>query len=96
VQDVFFSAVYVINLMIKNKGVMPDPEIGIISLKIKNPHVRSFVENSITVTPGTFVIDSDEKSMLATAIDKDSMEDLVNRKFISKIYSIFKKFNFDN
>ena len=82
--------------MLKSNGKMPEPEIGIIPLKIKNPHVRSFIENSITATPGTFVIDSDDQSMLTSAIDKETMEDLVNRKFILKIYTIFKKFNFDN
>jgi multicomponent Na+:H+ antiporter subunit E len=96
VKDVFFSAIFVLKLMLKNKGNMPDPEVGIISLKIKNPHVRSFIENSITITPGTYVIDSDEKSLLVTAINKEAMEDVVDRKFISKIYTIFKKFNFDS
>lgn len=96
IRDIFFSSTYVLNLMIKHKFNIPDSEIKIIPLKIKNPHVRSFIENSITLTPGTFVIDSDEKSILASAIDKNSMEDLVNRRFISKIYSIFKRFNFDS
>lgn len=94
-KDIFSSSIYVLKLMRKNKGIMPEPEIGIIQLKIKNPHVRSFIENSITVTPGTFVIDSDDTKMLASAIDEGTMEDLVNRRFISKIYTIFKKFNFD-
>jgi multisubunit Na+/H+ antiporter MnhE subunit len=94
-KDIFISANYVIKLMIKSGGNMPEPEIGIIPLRIKNPHVRSFIENSITATPGTFVIDSDNQEMLTSAIDKETMEDLVNRKFILKIYTIFKKFNFD-
>ena len=96
VKDVFDSSVYVINYIVKHRGNLPDPEVGIIILKIKNPHVRSFIENSITLTPGTFVIDSDEQTLLASAIDKPSMEDLEKRKFISKIYSIFKRFNFDS
>ena len=95
VQDIFSSSIYVLKLMISKKGDMPEPEIAVISLKIRNPHVRAFIENSITVTPGTFVIDSDDETILASAIDKETMEDLVNRRFISKIYSIFKKFNFD-
>lgn len=94
-KDVFSSSLYVIKVMLKNRGDIPSPEIGIITLKIKNTHVRSFIENSITVTPGTFVIDSDETTILASAIDKVTMEDLVKRRFILKIYSIFKKFNFD-
>jgi multicomponent Na+:H+ antiporter subunit E len=96
IKDVFHSSIYVVNLMIKHKGDIPEPKIGLITLKIKNPHVRSFIENSITLTPGTFVIDSDETSILASAIDAPSMEDLENRRFISKIYSIFKKFNFNH
>ena len=95
IKDVFISSLYVIELMIKRRGKMPEPQIGIINLKIKNPHVRSFIENSITATPGTFVIDSDDRSMLASAIDEETMKDLSNRRFISKIYTIFKRFNFD-
>jgi multicomponent Na+:H+ antiporter subunit E len=95
VKDVFFSSISVLKLMIKNKGDMPDPEIGVISLKIKNLHVRSFIENSVTITPGTYVIDSDEKALLVSAINKEYMNDVIDRKFISKIYTIFKKFNFD-
>lgn len=95
VKDIFYSSIYVINTMIKSKGLIPEPEIGVIPLKIKNPHVRSFIENSITATPGTFVIDSDDETMLTSAIDKETMEDLINRRFIVKIYKIFKKFNFD-
>jgi multicomponent Na+:H+ antiporter subunit E len=94
--DAFSSSLYVVKMIIKTRGNLPEPEVGLITLKIKNQHVRSFIENSITVTPGTFVIDSDKESILASAIDKESMEDLVNRKFISKIYTIFKKFNFDH
>jgi multicomponent Na+:H+ antiporter subunit E len=96
VGDVFFSSIIVLKIMIKSKGDMPNPEIGVISLKIKNPHVRSFIENSITITPGTYVIDSDDKALLVSAIDKEAMEDVVDRKFISKIYTIFKRFNFDS
>lgn len=94
IKDIFSSSLYVINV-IKNKDKALEPEIGIITLKIKNPHVRSFIENSITATPGTFVIDSDDTTILASAIDKETMNDLVNRRFISKIYTIFKRFNFD-
>jgi multicomponent Na+:H+ antiporter subunit E len=95
IKDVFLSSLAIVKLMIKYRGVMPEIKIKTISFKITNPHIRSFIENSITITPGTFVINSDDETILASAIDEKSMTDLENRRFISKIYSIFKKFNFN-
>lgn len=95
-RDIVASSLYVIGVIIKSKGNIPEPEIEVITLKIKNPHVRSFIENSISLTPGTFVIHSSSTTLLASAIDKETMKNLVNRRFISSIYTIFKKFNFDH
>ena len=96
VQDIASSSFFVLTVMLKSKGKMPEPKIKNMSFKIKNPHVRAFIENSITVTPATYVINSDENMMIVSAVNEDVMKDLVSRKFISKIYSIFRKFNFEN
>jgi multisubunit Na+/H+ antiporter MnhE subunit len=94
-KDAFISSNYVINLMIKCKGVLPEPTVTLLHFQIKdqemkafiakNHHLRAFMENSITISPGTFVIDSDDKSVLASAIDDKTTQDLEDRKFVIKM-----------
>ena len=57
---------------------------------LRNPAALALLANSITLTPGTVMVEINSHELVVHALDEASAEDITNRRFEDKIRRIFE------
>lgn len=89
VKEILLANIYVLGLIIKNKKVKPQ------LVSIKNPCSSEFGEYmlavSITLTPGTLIVEYNKEELLVMALDDNSKASLLNGDLLEHVVNCEKK-----